>query len=264
MNRRIFSFFQRIDKKRRAVIATLFIGVLTFFLTLLPFNLLIYYLPILVIAIYMATYFAILEQIDRIELFVLFIHPIFFCISFLLFFYLLPSRLLTKIPFIVIFSIIFYSILLAENIFNVGVEKGLALYRAAYSISNFLTLIIIFFSFTVLFSFRLHFLINVFLTFIISWPIFFHTVWSASPKAVLEERVYKYATILSFLLTALVFALSFLPIKPNILSIYLSAIAYVLFSITQEVVSDTAFKERIQGYIVLFVIMTFLILLSLE
>ena len=49
----------------------------------------------------------------------------YFCISLLLFYYLLPTRLLTRIPFVILVGVAMYALLLSENIFNVGVDRTL-------------------------------------------------------------------------------------------------------------------------------------------
>ncbi len=260
----LFKYFQGIEKRQRFVMSTALILALNLVLTLFPFSKIIFFLPILAVLVYAATYFALLEDIKHIEWVVLFILPIYFVLSFLLFYYLLPTRWLTRIPYLLVLSIAVYAILLSENIFNVGVEKSLPLYRAAYSITNFTTLLILFFLFTVLFSFRLHFLLNAFFGGVLAWPVFFHAVWIASPKAVLEERVYKFSTILGVLLSAAILILSFLPIKTSVYAIYTVAVSYVLIGVTQETVQDTAFKERIREYLIVFAAMTVLFLLTAQ
>lgn len=260
----LFKYFQSIDKRQRFVIATALILALNLVLTLFPFSKTIFFLPIVAVIVYAATYFALLEDIKRIEWVVLFILPIYFVLSFLLFYYLLPTRWLTRIPYLIVLSVVFYAILLSENIFNVGVEKTLPLYRAAYSITNFITLLVLFFVFTVLFSFRLHFLLNAFFGGLVAWPVFFHGVWMASPKAVLEERIYKFATIVSVLLSSAILLLNFMPIKTSIYAIYIVAVSYVLIGVTQETIQDTAFKESIREYLVVFAAMTVLLLLSAQ
>ena len=252
----------KIDKRQRFIIATGTIFVANFLLTLLPFSVAVFFLPILLVVVYAATYFAHLEGIEQIEWFVLFIMPLYFTVSMLLFYYLLPSRLLAKVPYMLVSSVITYAILLSENIFNVGVEKSLPLYRAAFSVANFVSLVVLFLIFTVLFSFRLNFLFNTFFGGLLSWPVFFHGIWSSSPRAVLEERVYKFATILSFLLSFVICILNFVPIKTSIYSLYTVANAYVLLGITQEIIQNTVFKERIREYLAVFGVMSLLVILT--
>jgi len=63
--------------------------------------------------------------------------PIVLSIAFYMFYFLFPVRWITRIPFIALYAIAIYATLLCSNIFSIGVEKSLQLYRAAFSI-NFL------------------------------------------------------------------------------------------------------------------------------
>lgn len=256
------NWISRIPRRRRFALSTLAVTLVMLLLSLFPFSTMLLALPVLVIVVYAVSYFALFEGIDHIEWIVLFILPVYFCLTFVLFYFLLPVRWLTRVPFVFIVAVTTYAILLSENIFNAGVEKSLPLYRAAYSVANFVTLSILFFLFTVLISFRQHFLLNAFFGGVLSWPLFFHSIWIASPKNVLEERVYKFATILSVLLSFAILMLSFVPVKTSIYAVYTVAIAYVLIGVTQEIVQNTAFKEHIRTYIIIISIMSVLVLLT--
>jgi len=262
MKKRIWSFLNKIDKRQRLVFSVGIVFLGNLFITLLPLNWALWFIPVDIMLVYIATYLALLEDIEHIEWLVLFILPIYLAVSLLLFYYLLPIHWLTRIPYLVVLSITLYAGILSENIFNVGVEKTLPLYRAAYSVSNFLTLLTAFLIFTVLYSFRLNFLVNGFLGLLIAWPLFFHSTWSANPKAVLEERVYKFATINTVLLAFAVLLLNFVPIKTNIFALYTVAIFYLLSGITQEVINDTVFRERVREYLIVFGVLSILVLMS--
>ena len=43
----------------------------------------------------------------------------------------------------------------------------------------------------------------------------------------------------------------FLPVKTNILSLYAISIAYVLIGVTQEIIQDTAFRDRVEYFVFL-------------
>lgn len=258
----LYTTLRKIDKRKRLFVSMLGITCSFLLFTTIPFAKVLFVLPLLFAVVYIGTYISILEDIHNIEWIVLFIAPLYFCISLLLFYYLLPSRLLTRIPFAVLVGVAIYALLLSENIFNVGVDRTLPLYRAAYSISNFFTLIILFLVFTVLFSFRLHFVLTSFIGGVVALPVMFHALWTASPKNVLEERIYKFSVVIALMLSIALLLFGFLPVKTNILSLYAVSIAYVLIGITQEVIQDTAFRERVREYLFVFLGMSVLVLLA--
>jgi hypothetical protein len=262
MRKRIWGFLSKVDKRQRLVFSVGIVFVGNLLLTLLPLQTALWFIPLDIILVYIATYLALLHDIEHIEWVVLFILPVYLAVSLVLFYYLLPVHWLTRIPYLVVLSITLYASILSENIFNVGVEKSLPLYRAAYSVANFLTLLASFLIFTVLYSFRFNFLVNAFLGLLVAWPLFFHSVWSANPKAVLEERVYKFATINTALLAAAILLLNFVPIKTNIFALYTVTIFYLLSGLTQEIINDTVFRERVREYLIVFGVLSVLVLLS--
>src|SRR3989339_565426 len=255
----LYNLLRKIDKRQRLLIAVAIILAFNLIIVLFPIRVAVFLIPIDIVIVYGATYIALLEDIENIEWLVLFILPISLAISLLLFYYLLPVRWLTRIPYLAVLGIGMYASILSVNIFNVGVEKSLPLYRAAYSVSNFLSLLAFFLLYTVLYSFRLHFLLNTFFGMLLAWPLLFHNVWAANPKSVLEERVYKFATIETVLLSGSIFILNFMPIKTNIYALYTVAIIYLLSGLTQEIMTDTVFKERVREYLIVFLLLTILI-----
>ena len=100
------------------------------------------------------------EGIDGVELIMLFIMPVIFVLSLYVFYSLLPVRWLTRLPFLALFSLGYYAMLLSSNIFNIGVEKSIQLYRAAFSVNYISLTLIIFVLYIVLLSFRLNFFIS--------------------------------------------------------------------------------------------------------
>ena len=260
--KKLYNFFRKIDKRQRFIASIGLILVFNIIITQFSFTHATLVLPLYALILYGASYFFLLEEISQIEWIALFILPVTYGISLLLFYYLLPVFWLTRIPYLIVLAIGMYAIILCENIFNVGVEKSLPLYRAAFSVANFMILVVCFLLYTVLYSFHLHFLVNTFIGGVLAWPLFFHGIWIANPKEVLEERVYKYATILTVLFSFGILIMNFIPIKTNIFAFYTVAIIYLLLGTTQEIIQDTAFRERIRIYLIVFVLMTILMLLS--
>ena len=132
----------QIDKRLRFVIGSLFLTGIMLVATFFFFDKAFIFLPLLALASYLVVYFALVEDIEKIEWIMLFFMPIVISIAFYIFYFLFPIRWLTRIPFLTVYAIFIYASLLCSNIFNVGVEKSLQLYRAAYSVNIlFLSLI---------------------------------------------------------------------------------------------------------------------------
>lgn len=243
------NLFIKIDKRQRFIFATLILSFLLFTSTFLSFTNALYFLGIIIIAVYIFTFFSVLEGINGAEWLMLFIVPICFTIAFNLFFFLLPGRWLTRIPFIIIYAISIYAIMLSQNIFNVGEMKNLQLYKAAFSV-NFLYVILgSFLIFNLIFSFKLNLIFNFLLVFILSIPLIMHFYWSINPKTRIEKHVFDYTLITSLILAESALVYSFIPIKANILSLFLTTEIYSVSGLIHAYIEDRLFKERIQEYI---------------
>ena len=138
----------KIGKRQRFSVAAAIICSYLFGITFLPYESAVFHVIPLALLTYIAVYFGILEDVERIEWIQLFILPVYFVIAALFFYYLLPVRLLTRVPFTVVSFVFLYALFLSENIFNVGVERSLPLYRAAYSVINFIMLVVLLMVFT--------------------------------------------------------------------------------------------------------------------
>ena len=191
-------FFERraikIDKRLRLVISVLILGLLMLFSTFFNFDKAPIFLLIFVFTSYFLSYFSLLEGIKKIGWFGLFLMPLLITVFFYLFYFLFPGRWLTRLPFIFIYEVSIYAVLLCANIFNVGVEKNLQLYRAAYSINFFYQAVASFLFYNVLFSFKYNFLINVIgagiFTFLLSLQLF----WAIKLDKHLEKEILLYFT----------------------------------------------------------------------
>src|SRR3989344_1904483 len=85
----------------------------------------------------------------------IFILPFFFTLSFVLFYPLLPARLLTRLITTFFYAFGLYSLFLTQNIFAISVLRTINLMRSARIVSFVLTIIALFFLCNVIFSLRL-------------------------------------------------------------------------------------------------------------
>jgi len=254
--------FLKIEKRIRLAIATLAMTVLFLFSTFFFFDKAFYFIPLFVICSYFLTYFALLEGIEKIEWLMLFLPPILLTISTYLFYFLFPGRWLTRLPAVIFFAISYYAILLCSNIFNVGVEKSLQLYRPAFSINFFYQLVILFFLFQVIFSFHLDFFINGLGSGVIAFILALHLFWSRRLTLSLEKENIILAGLVGILVFQSAVVLSFLPLNSSIFSLFLIAFYYVLSGLIYNFSEKTLFKETIKEYLTVLFFISFITLVS--
>jgi hypothetical protein len=212
---------------------------------------------------YFLTYFSLLEDLKKIEWLMLFLIPIFFTISFYLFYFLFPVRWLTRLPFIVFFGVSIYAILRTSNIFNVGVEKNLQLYRAAFSVNYFYHTVIIFFLANFFFSLKLSPFYNGLITFILVYILSAQFFWTIHLKLNLEKETLQYALITSLMIGEVVTCLSFFPFEVSLMALLLTASYYSAVGLIYSYLDQRLFKETIREYIFVILFVFIIAMLSL-
>lgn len=266
--KKIFSYefflklFGRVEKRQRFIIVTLLLTLTVLSSSFLNFSEVRYFIFVVAIVSYLLTFFSILEGISKVEWLMLFVVPVYFTISLILFYFLLPVRWLTRLPFVLIYAISIYALLLSSNIINVGVVKTLQLFRAAFSI-NFLYLTITsYLVFNLILSFKLSFVYNFFLVMILSFPLVLQFLWSIEPKDNLERQLLKYSFLISFILAQVAHLLSFMPIRTTIFALFLTASFYSLLGLFQAYLEERLFKERIREFVFVIIFVFIIVILS--
>ncbi|MFW5703483.1 MAG: hypothetical protein ACOCXQ_01490 [Patescibacteria group bacterium] len=259
----LYNLFNRLPKRLRFVISSVIMTGLLLLTTFFEFDRVWLFAPVLILSAYITTYFAILEGINRAEWIVLFVMPVFFTIFAYFFYFLFPVRWLTRVPLIVIYGFSYYAILLTANIFNVGVEKNIQLYRAAFSVNFLLQTVIIFIAIQVILSFRQFFLINGLISFIVTFPIALQLLWSVKLKVYLERNMLFYAAIIGFFIAQASIILSFVPLKSTIFALFITSCYYSIAGLMYHYIDEKLFKQTIREYTFVVIFVSIIVLLTL-
>lgn len=245
-------------------ISVIALSFLMLFTTFFYFDKALIFIPLLFISTFVFTYFALLEEIEKIDWFGLFFMPVSITIFLYIFFYLFPGRWLTRIPFIVVYSISIYAALLCANIFNVGVEKNLQLYRAAFSINFFYQTFLAFIIFNILFSLKEFFLINMAVVGGASFFLSLHLFWTIKLDRHLTKEVVYYALFVVIFLAELTLFVSFIPLRSTIGALFLSASYYSLGGVIYNHIDQKLFKETVREYVFVWIFVLIIMILSLS
>jgi len=253
----------RIEKRLRFIIAVFFLSFLMMIATFFYFDKALFFIPFLILATYFFTYFSLLEDIKKIDWLMLFLMPVFFSVISYLFYFLFPVRWLTRLPFIIFYAISMYAILLSSNIFNVGVEKSLALYRAAFSVNFFYQILLIFFVFNILFSFRQDFLVNGVISFLIVFLFSLQLFWTVHLKKVIEKEIFFYSLFMSTIVSEGVIIFSFLPIPITVFSLLPTGVYYSLVGLIYHFIDKRLFYQTIREFLIVLGFIFLVIFLSI-
>jgi len=254
----------RIEKRVRLVISVILLLLLMLFASFFNLGQAVYFLPLILLLAYFFTYFSLLEGIKKMSWYGLFLMPVVTSLSFFLFYYLFPVRWLTRLPFLIIYGVSLYAVILCSNIFNVGVEKSLGLYRAAFSINFFFQTLLTFFAFIFMASLKQFFWINFLgggvISFFLSWQLF----WTIKLDKKLDKGLLGYSALISLILGELALFCSFIPFQSTTFAIFLTSVYYSLVGLSYSFIDQKLFKETIREYLLVLVFVFVIAVLSLS
>lgn len=253
-----------IEKRIRFVISTLCLSLFLLVSTFFFFDRAALFIPLLIIGSYVATFFALYEGIEKIEWYMLFLMPVLLSVAMYLFYFLFPVRWLTRIPFILVYAVSTYAVLLSSNIFNVGVEKNLQLYRAGFSVNYLIQTMVFFLTSNVLASFHWGFLANAFIFGILAFGMSLQLYWSIRLDLHLRKEVFRHAWLTALLIGETCLFLSFLPVQESIFALVVAVLYYCIAGLTHLHLDERLFKHSVREYITILVVILAILFLSIS
>lgn len=200
-------------------------------------------------AAYALSVWAMLEDLKGIEWLTTLILPVLYPVSVALFYFLLPERLLTRSLIVGLFGLGMYALLLTENIFNVASIRTIQLLRAAHAVGLLLTLLVAFFLWDTIFSFRLAGWWNGLLVGITAWPLALQALWSVDLEEKLTRPVVWGSVSVSWSLMVFSLMISFWPVTITVASLFLVTALYVGLGIGQQHLAGRLFKKTLSEYL---------------
>lgn len=217
---------------------------------------------VLALVTYLLSAFVLREQLTGWEFITLLILPTFYTIAVYTFYFLLPTRWLTRLPFAVLYAIGMYAILLTENIYNVAAERNIQLLRAAHSVGFLLTLVTMFFLVDTLLSLHLSFYLNGLLIFVISFPLTLQALWSVELTPTISRKTFFGSTVLSVVMAELAMVFSFWPIRITIEALFLTTVFYSLVGMMQQYLLERLFSKTVREFLIVLILVFILVLIT--
>lgn len=190
----------------------------------------------------------------------IFILPFFYSLSFALFYFLAPGRLLTRFIVTPLYAIGLYSLFLSQNIFIVASIRTIALLSGARIVSFIITLLSYFFLTTIAFSLDISFIPIAISLFLFTFLLVIQNLWAIT----LEKSIKTYslwAGVLAFCLFEVAIVLWFWPSSPTVIAIFLTGFFYIIVGPTQIWLEKRLFRGVLWEYLWVGIIV-FSILLS--
>lgn len=177
--------------------------------------------------------------------------PALYPVSVALFYFLLPTNLVSRVLLVGLFGMGMYFLLLTENIFAVAAIRTIQLVRAAHAVGFLITLSTAIFLLGTLFSFRLPFWANGLLTIVALFPLLVQGLWSALLERSVNRVIWTKATVLAIIGGELAMVVSLLPMIPLVAAIFVSGYLYVVLGLAQQHLQERLFTRTAQEYLVI-------------
>lgn len=238
-----------ITKRQKIIITSVILTSGLLSTQLVDFNLRFRFIAGLGVLSYILSLWSLWEGINRTKAVVLMILPLFFTVAVASFYFLLPVRWLTRLPVASLFGLMFYLLLLSQNVFNVASIRTIPLYRAA-STANFLfTLMAAFFIFNVIYAFNLLSLWNGLLVLAVCFPMILQLLWTISMEDQIPPSLWVQSFILSLVMGELALGFSFWPTPTTIWSLALASGMYVLVGLTTQTLRGRSSRRVVWEYL---------------
>lgn len=202
----------------------------------------------LAVLTYILSAFALREDLNGIEWFTLLMLPTLYSTAVSLFYFLLPTRWLTRIPVAGLYAIGLYALILTENIYNVAGNRTIALLRAARSIGFFITFVTYYLLVLTVFSFRFSFVFNTAVIGLVSVLVVFPSLWSIELTTGLSRKVRVIGSMITLMLIELAWVLSFWPAPTAILAVVIATSFYTVVGMAQEYLVDRLYKKTVMEF----------------
>jgi len=202
------------------------------------------------------------EGLEGIEWLTVLILPLVFTLALGFFSFLLLTNPVIKVLVMISYGIGIYILLLVGNIFSVAAIRTIQLLRSAQAVGFLFTLVISFFLYDIIFSFRLPFWWNFLWVTAASFPLILQSLWSINLEKEISLKIWLYTLILSFVQGEMAVAFSFWPLSVATGSLALVTVLYITVGLAQQELALKLFPKTINEYLRVGIIVFLVIFLT--
>jgi len=189
-----------------------------------------------------------------------FLLPFFYSLSFSLFYFLIPARLLFRLILTSLYAFGLYSLFLSQNIFIVSSIRTIALLSGARIVSFVITLISYFFLTNTLFTLHLTLPPMLVLLGLYTFPLIMQSIWTYTlQKSVQSVTVWVAALTLCILEAGVL--LWFWPSNPTVTALFLTGFFYTIVGLSHIWFDKRLFRGVLWEYVWVGVTVFFVLLL---
>lgn len=190
-----------------------------------------------------------------------FILPFFYSFAFGMFYFLVPARLLFRVPATMIYAFGLYSLFLSQNVFVVASTRTIALLSGARIVSYVITLLSYFLLTNIIFSLHLYPLPMLVIIFIYSYLLAYQSIRSYTLQKSDYPSIWLWVTGLTLCLLECAVILWFWPSTPTIIALFMAGFFYTLIGLSHMWFERRLFRGVLWEYVWVGVVV-FLVLIA--
>lgn len=223
-----------------------------------------YYLAVSLLAItsWLLSAWSLKEGLEGVEWLTVLILPPVFTLALGFFSFLLLTNPVIKVLVMISYGVGIYILLLVGNIFSVAAIRTIQLLRSAQAVGFLFTLVISFFLYDIIFSFRLSFWENFLLVTAASFFLILQSLWGINLEKEVSLKIWLYTLILSFVQGEMAIAFSFWPLSVATGSLILVTVLYITVGLAQQELALRLFPKTISEYLRVGIIVFLVIFLT--
>ena len=241
--------FKSIDKRVKFIISALFLSLGLIAIQLGNISWRYQAIALLALLTYLLSAWSLIEGLNGVEWLTVLILPTLFTAGVGLFYFLIPASWLARLPVIVLYGLGIYALLLTENIFSVAAIRTIQLLRSAQAVGFLLTLMVSFFLYDTILSFRLNPWFNFGLVTLVSFPLILQGLWYVDLEERIISKIWLYSFCLSLIVGEISLAFSFWPVSVIVGSLALTSAVYITLGLAQHQLSERLFQKTINEYL---------------
>lgn len=234
-----------LSKRQQFVLITVVLTAVLMLTQLVSLDLRYPMIAILSVLTYLLCAFGLREDLRGPEWFTLLTLPTLFTAAVAVFYFLLPTRWLTRLPIAVLYAVGMYALLLTENIYNVAAARTIALLRAAHSVGFLLTLSTYYLLVQTALAYRLWAPLNALLVGVITYPLAIQLLWSIDLEPLISKLVKDLTMVITAVSVELAWIFSIWPVRTTLFALFLTTAFYGLAGMAQQYLSDRLYKRTV-------------------
>ncbi len=237
------------SKRKRFTITSLILSLGFLGINLLDFQFRFIAIGVLTLATLILFIWSLWEGLGKNATLLTLILPPMFTLGVGLFWFLLPSTIIARLPVVLVYGLGIYSLCLTTNIFTVSAIRTIALARAARGVGFVLTLVVGFLMYDAILSLKIHILGTVLIASFVSFPLYLQGLWTSKLDHNLKiDSSLTYSLMFSLCIAQVAALLYFWPVTVVVGSLFLTVILYILLGLGQAQLEDRLFGQTVREY----------------